>query len=172
MYDDPLTLYKLIVLYMLNRASEPLTTAHIIDFVLGKDYTDFLTLQQVFHDLREADLIHSRTYRNRTQLSLTQEGRQTLHFFENRINNVIKDEINLFLKENEITLRNEISILGDYYKSTSGEYEAHLVAKEKGTNLVEITLSVPRQEIAESICDNWQKHNQEVYQALMKQLLV
>ena len=64
MYDDPLTLYKLIVLYMLNRASEPLTTAHIIDFVLGKDYTDFLTLQQVFHDLREADLIHSRTYRN------------------------------------------------------------------------------------------------------------
>ncbi len=171
MYDDSLTLYKLIVLYMLDRASEPLTTAHIIDFVLGKDYTDFLTLQQVFHELEETDMILSRTHRNRTQLSLTQEGSQTLHFFENRINDVIKEEINLYLKENEIALRNERSILGDYYKSASGEYEVHLVAKEKGANLAEITLSVPERAIAEAVCDNWQKRNQEVYQALMKLLL-
>lgn len=48
-------------------------------------------------------------------------------------------------------------MLGDYYKSTSGEYEAHLVAKDRGINLVDITLSVPVEETAAAICDNWQK---------------
>ena len=63
-----------------------------------------------------------------------------------------------------------MSILSDYYKSTSGEFEAHLVAKEKGVNLVDITISVPSKETASSICDNWQRKNQEIYQYLISQL--
>ena len=51
MLQDPLTLYKLIVLYMLNRVTFPLTTAQVSDFILGKEYTNFLTLQQLIDDL-------------------------------------------------------------------------------------------------------------------------
>ena len=58
----------------------------------------------------------------------------------------------------------------DYYKSVNGEYAAHLIAKEKGNNLMELTLSVPTEEIAASICDNWQKKNQEIYQYLAASL--
>ena len=46
MLQDPLTLYKLIVLYMLNRVTFPLTAAQISDFILGREYTNFITLQQ------------------------------------------------------------------------------------------------------------------------------
>ena len=67
-------------------------------------------------------------------------------------------------------MRNEVSILADYYKSTSGEYEAHLVAKDKGISLVEIKLSVPTEDTAAAICDNWQVKNQEIYQKLIEQL--
>ena len=67
-------------------------------------------------------------------------------------------------------MRNEVSILADYYKSTSGEYEAHLIAKDKGINLIDLTMSVPLEETAISICDNWQKKNQEIYQYLIEQL--
>ena len=67
-------------------------------------------------------------------------------------------------------MRNEVSILADYYKSTSGEYEAHLIAKDKGVSLVEIKLSVPTEDTAAAICDNWQIKNQEVYQKLIEQL--
>ena len=67
-------------------------------------------------------------------------------------------------------MRNESSILANYYKSTSGEYEAHLVAREGKVTLVDITLSVPTREAAAAICDNWQKKNQEVYEFLTKQL--
>lgn len=168
--QDPLTLYKLIVLYMLNRVDFPLTKAQIGDFILEKEYTNFMTLQQVIGELIDAGLITSQTMRNRTHLLLTKDGEQTLQFFGNQISNSIKKEIDDYLKENEITLRNEVSIIADYYKSTSGEYEAHLVAKDKGINLIDLTISVPVEETAVSICDNWQTKNQEIYQYLISQL--
>ena len=170
MLQDPLTLYKLIVLYMLNRVSFPLTTAQISDFILEKEYTNFLTLQQVISELTDAGMIDTRSIRNRTQLAITNEGRETLNFFEKRINDAIKSDIDSYFQENEFVLRNEMSVLGDYYKSTSGEYEAHLIAKDREINLVEITLSVPTEDAAASICDNWQKRNQQIYKYLIEQL--
>lgn len=170
MLQDPLTLYKLIVLYMLGRVSFPLTTAQISDFILEKDYTNFLTLSQVINELTDAGLVAAQTIRNRTHLAITDEGRETLSYFENRISDAIKNDINAYFRENEFSLRNEVSVLGDYYKSTSGEFEAHLVAKDRGINLVEITLSVPAEEMAASICDNWQKRNQEIYKYLIEKL--
>ena len=170
MLQDPLTLYKLIVLYMLNRVTFPMTTAQVCDFILEKEYTSFLTLQQVINELTDARMISSRTIRNRTHLSITPEGRETLSFFENRISDAIKQEINTFFRENEFALRNEVSVLGDYYKSTSGEYEAHLVAKDRGISLVDITMSVPDEATASAICDNWQRKNQAIYQHLIQEL--
>ena len=170
MLQDPLTLYKLIVLYMLNRVSFPLTTAQISDFILDKDYTNFLTLQQVINELTETGMISAQTIRNRTHLAVTDEGRETLQYFENRISDTIKNEINEYLRKNEFTLRNEVSVLADYYKSISGEYEARLIAKDRGVNLVDITLSVPMEEMASSICDNWQNKNQAIYKYLIEQL--
>ncbi len=168
--QDPLTLYKLIVLYMLNRVDFPLTKAQIGDFILEKEYTNFMTLQQVMGELIDAGLITAQSIRNRTHLLPTKDGSQTLQFFGNQISPSIKEEIDEYLRQNEITLRNEVSILADYYKSTTGEYEAHLVAKDKGINLVDLTISVPVEETAISICDNWQTKNQEIYQYLISQL--
>ena len=170
MLQSPLTLYKLIILYMLNRVNFPLTTAQISEFILGKEYTNFLTLQQVISELTEGNMITARSLNNRTHLTITEEGKETLCFFENRISDTIKEEIISYFNEKEFTLLEEVSVLGDYYKSTTGEYEAHLVAKEKGINLIELTLSVPSKEMAVSICDNWQEKNQAVYQYIIEQL--
>lgn len=170
MLQDPLTLYKLIILYMLNRVTFPMTNAQISDFILEKEYTNFLTLQQVISELTDAGMISTQSIRNRTHLAITDEGRETLSFFENRISDAIKNDIDTYFREKEFTLRNEVSVLGDYYKSTSGEYEAHLVAKDRDINLVDITLSVPVEEVAAAICDNWQKKNQEIYKYLIQEL--
>lgn len=168
--QDPLTLYKLIVLFMLNRVDFPLTRTQVSNFILDKGYTNFLTLQQVFSELAEANMIVSSTMRNRTFLKITEEGAETLSFFGNRIGDTIKQEITAYLKANELTLRDEISIQSDYYKAVNGDYEARLLAKEKGATLLEITLSVPTKEAASAVCDNWQTKNQKIYQYLMEQL--
>lgn len=155
---------------MLNRVDFPLTKAQIGDFILNREYTNFITLQQAIGELIDAGLISARSIRNRTHLILTKEGAQTLGFFSNEISNSIKSDVDAYLVENEMELRNEVSVLADYYKATTGEYEAHLVAKDKEIPLIDMTISVPLEETAISICDNWQKKNQDIYQYIVSQL--
>ena len=90
MNQEPLTLYKLIVLYLLNKVSFPLTMAQVSDLILEKEYTSYLTLQQVINELAQAGLITAKTLVNRTHLQITEEGRNTLSYFENRISDAIK----------------------------------------------------------------------------------
>ena len=168
--QESLTLYKLIVLYMLDKVAFPLTQSQISEFVLDKGYTNYLTLQQVISELIETNLIAAHTTLNRTQLCITKEGKDSLGYFEGRISDAIKKEILEYFKEKSLELRNEVSVVSNYYKTVNGEYEAVLNAKDGNITLVEIKLSVPTSQIAESICDNWNKKNQEVYQALTKML--
>ncbi len=170
MLQDPLTLYKLIVLSMLDKVTFPLTNAQVSAFVLEKEYTSYMTLQQVISELTDAGLILLKNDHNRTYLNITEEGRDACRFFEDRIGESIRADIDEYLNNNEFTLRNEVSVTGDYYRSTSGEYEAHLQAKDRDITLVDITLSVPTEETAIAICDNWQQKNQDIYKYLVQNL--
>lgn len=169
--QDSFTFNKLVVLYMLNRVTFPITVAQISDFVLDREYIDFLTLQQVINELRDAGLITSETVRNRTHLTITGEGRETLKLFKTRISIADRREIDAYLKKNEFSLRNEVAVQGKYYRSVSGGFDAHLVIEEGDSRLVELAMSVPTEDMASNICDNWQKKNEEIYQYLIGQLL-
>ncbi len=171
MTQEPLTLYKLIILYMLEQVDFPLTTAQISEFILEQGYTNYITLQQALSELAEAGLIDTQTIRNRTLLSNTTEGSAALQFFGNRISDAIREDIAKYYAENEVLLRSEVNTHADYYKSTTGEYEVRMVARDKDTLLMELTLSVPDESLAEQMCDKWQKQNQEIYQYLMNTLL-
>lgn len=168
--QESLMLYKLMVLYMLDKVAFPLTQSQISEFILDRGYTNYLTLQQILSELTENNLVTAHTTLNRTQLTITKEGKDSLGYFEGRISEVIKQEIIDYFKENSLELRNEVSVVSNYYKTVTGEYEAVLNAKDGETILVEIKLSVPTPQIASSICDNWTKRNQEVYEMLTKML--
>lgn len=155
---------------MLSRVSFPLTKAQVFDFILDRDYISYMNLQEVIGELIDADMIAAESIRNRTHLSLTREGKETLKYFEKRLSDSIKSEIDGFFSEHEMQMRNEVSILSSFDKASSGEYEARLVAKDKEIVLVDITISVPDEGTAESICEKWQKKNQEIYQYLIQQL--
>ncbi|MBO5031881.1 MAG: DUF4364 family protein [Lachnospiraceae bacterium] len=170
MTQDPLTLYKLIVLYMLNKVKFKLTYSQISGFILEKEYTNFITLQQVISDLQDAELIKADTLMNRTYFSITEEGKNTLSYFGSRIGDAIINDIDTFLSEKHLELKNEASITANYYKATSGEYETELIAREKDIELVHIKLSVPTEDMAETICDSWYNKNQKIYKYLMEEL--
>ena len=54
---EPLTLYKLMILYLLKQVKFPMTNAQIADFFLSREYTTYYTLQQAFTEMLEAHLI-------------------------------------------------------------------------------------------------------------------
>ena len=168
---EPLTLYKLIVLYMLTKVNFPLTSGQISNFILEQGYTTYFTLQQALSELSDSSLVHTESLRNTTQYSITKEGMETLDFFKNKISKAIRKDIDTYLKDHKLELRNEVSILADYYKTTSNEYAVHCVVKEKEADLIDLTLTVPLKEQAVSICNHWNSRCQEVYSYLMKTLM-
>jgi hypothetical protein len=95
---------------------------------------------------------------------------ESLQYFLGDISPEIKCDIQDYLKVNSTELRREASIVSDYYKNQFGEYEAHLLAKDRNTELVAIKMTVPSEKMAATICDNWQEKNQEIYQFLTEQL--
>lgn len=164
-------LYKLIVLYMLGKIDFSMTFTQISDFVLGQGYTDYFTLQTSMSELIEAGLIHAETLRNISYYTITPEGEETIGFFENRIPHAIRGDILTYLKENKLQMRNEVSVLSDYYRSTNGEYEVRCRVREKQVDLIDLKLSVPGEDQAKAISQNWKEASQEVYSYVMKTLL-
>ena len=104
---QPLTLYKLIVLYMLDRVDFPLSTSQISEFVLDKGYTTYFKLQQALSELMDAGLIRDESTHNRTLYHLTEDGSSTIDYFKNNISQDIQKDVNEYLKEKKYDLKNE-----------------------------------------------------------------
>ena len=68
---EPFTLYKLIVLYMLQKVDFPLTTSQISSFILDRGYTTYFTLQSVLSELAESDLVRMEPIRNTSYYTIT-----------------------------------------------------------------------------------------------------
>ena len=66
------TLYKLIVLYMLDKVDFPLTTSQISEFILDKGYTTYFRLQETLSELTDSELLKIETTHNRTLYRLTE----------------------------------------------------------------------------------------------------
>jgi len=170
MLQEPLTLYKLILLYLLKKAALPLSKKRVCDFILEKGYTNYIILNQAIGELIDAGMISEQPINGHSHFALTEEGAQALSFFQGNISDITKKEIDAYLKEHKLELLTELSVTANYDKASTGEFEAHLLAKEKGVPLVEVTLSVPTEKTAASICRNWLEKNEEIYQFLVEKL--
>jgi len=169
--SDTSTLYKLIILYMLDKVSFPLSNAQLSEFILEKEYTDYFTIQQSLSELVEANFVRLETARNISLYHITDEGRETLNYFHKKISPAIQEDINHFLSEHKYELRNALSTPADYYKTTSGEYAARCRVIEKDSALIDLTLTVPTKDQAAAICSHWRDKSQEIYAFLMQTLL-
>ena len=72
------TMYRVMILYMLNLVEYPLTNTQITNFVLEKEYTNYFTVQEAITSLLQTDLITAESTHNNTRYHLTDYGRQTL----------------------------------------------------------------------------------------------
>lgn len=170
--SNDLTLYKLIILYMLNKVEFPLSNAQISDFILNKDYTDYFHIQQALSELSEAFFIRTETRRNSSFLKITDAGREVLDFCKNEISSKIKDEIQEYLKKHNYQFREEASNIATYYQSSKpNEYIAHCLVKEGDTNLIELNLAVTSEKEAQIICNNWKEKSQDIYAYVIQTLL-
>lgn len=171
MLSDPITLYKLMILYMLDHVNFPLTNSQLTDFFLDHEYTTYFTLQQALNELKEAGLIRMESTHNSSRYEITKEGDDTLSFFRNNISPAIIEDIDSYLKENKFRLRNEVGVISDFYKSTNQDYIVHCEVREGKSVLIGFDLSVPDKDQAETMASHWKERSQDIYAYVMKTLM-
>ena len=64
-----------------------------------------------------------------------------------------------------------MAVKADYFENNHEEYTVRLRVMEKESPIIDLTLSVPTESQANSICDRWKKKNQKIYAYLMQELL-
>nr|WP_027872219.1 DUF4364 family protein [[Eubacterium] cellulosolvens] len=171
MLDSTYSLYKLIILYMLKKVSFPLTSTQISDLVISRNYTSYFHLREVLHEMETSNLLTTYSKNHMTYYKITDAGSQTVDYFENEISPEIRQEISDYLTSHSYEMRSEAATFAEYYKDGDSNYIVSCIAREGNQTLIEIKLSVPTQNAAETLAENWKRKNQETYEAIMKILM-
>ena len=167
----PFTVYKLIVLYMLQNTENTLTNSQISEFILDREYTNYFHLQQAISELVEAELITMDTRSNVSHYRITEDGIKTLSFFQKDLSPEIKQEVREYLKSTGFKAQERIVTPADYYITKQGTYSVRCQLIEKGNSLIDLNIAAPNLEAAQSICKKWSTHYQEIYGKIMEELL-
>lgn len=171
MAQEAFTLYKLIILYMLDQAGMSLTNAQISDFILEMGYTNYFNIQTSIAALEENKFITLETIRNSTHIHLTDEGKAVLGYCINDISDAIKKDVKAYLEKNRAEIMEETLVLADYFETAPNEYIARCIVKDGTSNVVELNLNVASAESAGTVCARWKEKSQEIYSYLIRQLL-
>lgn len=167
---EGLLLYKLIILFMLDRTDYTMTNSMISNFVVGKGYTTLFNLHETLSELIASDFIATDTIRDTIHYKITNSGEEALSLFENRLSYAIKQDILEYLKAERINVKNESEITADYFYNDSNWYTVQCIIKDRKEVLMDLKFDVPTKSQAETICNNWRTKSSSIYEYLVNQL--
>ncbi len=168
---DGLTLYKLIILYMLRKVNFPLSNTQITELMIEKEYTDYFHIQEALSELVTSKLITVEKIRNTSQYTATIDGEKTLEYFTSEISYPIKREIDEYLRENAFELRNESCMIADWVLAEDGGFAVTCRVNEGKETIISLTINVTTEEEAERVCEKWPSKAQQLYLDIMTSLL-
>ncbi len=171
MLPETSLLYKLTILYLLNRVDHPISNNSLTNFLLENDFTDYFNLQQIMGELIDDGYVVKEDFRGKTLYRISPSGTASIKLLERELAPSMRAEIDKYIVDNGIALRDDISVMSKYYEADFNEYIVNLYIEEDGKKLLEMNVSVPTKADAEKICSRWYKANEELYPIIMKELL-
>lgn len=160
-------LFKVIALYLLDKAGGALSNAQICEFFVSKNYTDYFSTLSVIGDLINSKLIDADESHNTTIYTVNEGGLETLSALKERISSATRLEVEEYLKTNEISFKETRDVKSYYDKSSMGGFVVNLKLLEENLTLLDINLHVGSEVQAKSICTNWKNNYEKVYESLM-----
>lgn len=168
--ESSIAIYKLIVLYLLDRADDEIAMGRISNFLIENAYVDFEMLLSTYSQVERDGYLTGRTVGDTMFLRITDEGHQTLRMFKNQLSQEIRDKADAYLKENGRALREERSVTSEYYRASYGGYTVHMVIREENKILFSTDLNVPDEETARKVAARFKTVSADVYGAVIGQL--
>ncbi|MCR5330051.1 MAG: DUF4364 family protein [Lachnospiraceae bacterium] len=164
-------LYRLTILYILHRVDYPISNNSLSKFLLKDDFTDYFNLQQLVGELIDDGYINKDQYHGKTLYSITESGEAALNLLSRELSPAMKADVDNYLSENKIDLRDDIAVRSNYYRTDVGHYTANMFIEEGGEKLLEINVATPTGTEAEKMCTKWMQSGIRLYPLIMSELM-
>ncbi|QZY56245.1 DUF4364 family protein [Crassaminicella profunda] len=163
--------HKLILLYIFDEFSMPLTNTQITQFVMEKDYMNYFSLQQFLGELTNTGMLEYSESNNSFFYVITEKGKRTLQYFENRLSNELITTLETSIEEKKKILLKARHITADYTKEKENDYMVDLKVTENNITLIDLKLNVVSNKQAKQICEKWKNEAQNIYGQIINLLI-
>lgn len=153
---------------MLKKVNFALSNGQIVDFFTETGYTNYFVVQQTLSSLVDVSLISEEKNQNTTVYRLTKEGYSTLEALEQNLSSAVREDVTRYLDKNRFSIRSVASIRAVSFPTGEGDYMASMQIKEGNSTLLDLSVSLPTKEDAESTCTHFKEHSTEIYQNILK----
>ncbi|WZL74450.1 DUF4364 family protein [Clostridiaceae bacterium 35-E11] len=163
--------HKLILLYIFDQFSMPVTNTQITQLVMEKDYMNYFLLQQFLGELVNTGMLEYSQSNNNFFYLLTEKGKKTLEYFQDRLSNELKLTLQKSIEAKKQTFLKEMQIMADFTKKKENEYIVDLKVIENNITLIDLNLNVVSNKQAKQICEKWKKEAPTLYGDIIQLLI-
>lgn len=167
LYDtEHLAENKLILLYIFEKLSIPVSKNKITEIVLKNNYMNYFTLQQYIDELMASEFI-SFVDNNKKRLIISEKGKKVLSLFKNRINSEKVDSINELLKDEFKSIKNDITLEANYISEGDSLFLIKISAYREHKIVLSLKVHTESEMSAKKICEKWNNSSNILFESLM-----
>lgn len=159
-------LLLLLALDHLGRVSD----MQLLQFLFENDLMNYFDMMFTLADLCDQGLTVRSERLGQSYYELTDAGRETLDMFGNRLPASLREQMDSLTPQWRKRIQIEQEYQSDYHQTKRGEYELHLRVIEQDMEMLHLTLSLPSEEIAKTMKENWPEQAQALYANLFAAL--
>lgn len=162
-----LTENKLILLFVLKNVDMPLTNVQITEIIMKEAIMNYFDLQQYLSELVHTRHIKIFEKEGKQLYDITPTGRETLAYFENRIDYSTKENIMKAIVIKKRDFKKSREIVCDYVPRNENEYVVECKIIENDAPLIDVRLTVGTKAQAKTMCEYWKKNPQHIYMQII-----
>lgn len=166
------TEHKLLLLYLIDKMDIPLSSSQIELFALSENFMNYFSLQECLSEMVQIKYLDAYKDNNTTRYTITDEGLQSLDYFEKHIPIDTRNKINQYVLENRKRIKRDYETTANYFKElNSDDFTVKCAIYEDDAMLMEINLSVVSRDQAKLICNNWKTNISTLYSDILSKLI-
>ena len=167
---NKLALSKLKLLYIFNQFAIPLTNIELTNFVLENNFMEYFILQQILNDLHESKFVDIHTSNGHDYYFLTDEGINSITMFADMLPEYFINEVNSKFEKIQRDSKRRTELFGHYFKKSDTEYVVSFQVLEDRLVTFNLSINVPTEEMAKSICNKWNSKPEQIFESILKTL--
>ena len=159
---------KIVILYILDNSSMPLTTDQIAKFCEEFEDITYFDICIYLENLKNNGYITERIEEDNILYTPTKEGVITLHELLELIPGVNLYNLKKMINKNMVEIKTEYSIDTNIIPIKEGEFKVSCYIKDGNDALINITMYAGDKEQAKNISKNWTENSEEIYSKLLE----